>query len=180
MSEQLRSKAEKTAEQLDTSAETIKNLERLEKESSRHDEYQDTAEIQRHVENQAMSGSEISIESSSSSDTSPIGLQQELKEQSYQKTMSRVRSRLSKPEQAFSKAIHSPLIESASNSLGKTIVRPSGVLGGGLAALAGSAFLLYSASYFGYSYNYTAFFLLYAAGFLLGIAVEAVVKLFRR
>jgi hypothetical protein len=180
MSEQLKPRIETSQEHLDLSNEAEKNLERIGKENVQHDEQQNTGDIQRRIEHQAVSGTEVSIESDATCDSAPIGLHQELKDQSYKRTMERVQSHLSKPEKAFSKAVHSPAVDSISNAFGKTIVRPSGVLGGGLLALAGSAFLFYSASYFGFSYNYTAFFLLYAAGFVLGLFVEAVLKLLNR
>jgi hypothetical protein len=181
MSEQLKPTVENSAERLDVANETAANIERVSQAAREAKEHDNIEDLQANVEQHALSGQELSVESEDADGRTPhFGLHQELKKQAYNRTLNRVQSHLSKPERSFSKAIHSPVVDSSSNLLGKTIVRPSGVLGGGLAALVGSSYLLYSASHYGHEYNYTVFFLFFATGFFVGILVEALSKLLRR
>ncbi len=52
--------------------------------------------------------------------------------------MHHARSQMSKPEQSFSRFIHTPVVEKTSEVLGKTVARPSGIAGAAIAACDGS------------------------------------------
>jgi hypothetical protein len=184
MSEYLRHTPEQSAESLDVAQEQERNLERL-REAAEHAPEQSPealAELQQNVEQQAVSGKEVTIgeRESTGNSTRPSGVHQTLKNNAYAHTLSRVRSRLSLPERGFSKVMHQPVVESFSNTGAKTLARPSGVLGGGFLALIGSSYLLYAAKHYGYRYNFFVFFLLFVIGFAAGIILEGIVRLIRR
>jgi len=111
--------------------------------------------------------------------SSPL-VNKDLKDLKYKRTLQSVRKDLSVPERAFSKVVHNPGIERASEAAGKTIARPSGVLAGGFSALLGGSIYLYITKHYGYSYNFLFFILLFAAGFMFGLLVELLFRLLRR
>lgn len=103
-----------------------------------------------------------------------------LKSDSYHSLLARAREQLPMLSKQFSKIIHEKHIETISNIGSQTVARPSGLLGGGLGALAGSITLLYYSKYYGFRYNYAFFFITFLAGFLVGLVVELLLKLLKR
>lgn len=103
----------------------------------------------------------------------------ELRTMALQRTMLRVRKQLNPADRLLSKAIHNPAVEKLSEVGSKTVGRPSGLLGGGLAAAIGTTVYYYAARHYGYEYNFSVFLVLVAAGFIAGLAVEFISKLFR-
>lgn len=65
------------------------------------------------------------------------------KDAAYKKTMKQVQSEMSPVSRVFSKVIHAPAVEKASQALGSTVARPNALLAGGL-----SAFLFVLVAYF--------------------------------
>lgn len=183
MSEQLRQSPETTNESIDTSVETENNLKRLQ-EAARNTPETSVDAIEaslKKAESHAVSGREITIgerEASRSGDAP--GAHQELKTQSYKRTMNRIQSSLNKPERAMSKIIHQPVVDKLSSIAAQSVARPSGVLGGSIAALVGSIGLLYFARHYGFTYNYLFFAVLFVVGFIFGSVVEGLIKLVRR
>jgi hypothetical protein len=57
------------------------------------------------------------------------------KKASFDKHMTQVQSEMSAPKRAFSKVIHTPIIEKASEAIGSTVARPNAILAGSLTAL---------------------------------------------
>lgn len=104
----------------------------------------------------------------------------ELKSIMRNRTLVRIRHHLSAPEKVFSRVIHQPLIDSASETAGKTIARPSGILSGGICALLGSSILLYISKHYGYRYNYLVFLAFFVGGFVIGLIVELLVAILRK
>lgn len=102
------------------------------------------------------------------------------KKQSYTQTMHRVRSRLNPAGKAFSAVIHTPGIEQASELAGKTIGRPSGILGGGIVTTLGVGGVFFVAHRNGFALSGSEFILLLIAGWILGILSEGLIKIFRR
>ena len=86
--------------------------------------------------------------------------------------LTEVQKRLKPAQKSFSKAIHQPVVRRVSESAGKTVSRPSGLLGGGVLAFAGSVLYWYLTSQLGIAYNYGFFLVFFAVGFILGIIVE--------
>lgn len=110
----------------------------------------------------------------------PVLANRELKDLAYRRTLKRVQSKLPAPARAFSKVIHNPAVEAASELAGKTVARPSGVLAGGVAAFLGSSLFLWVARHYGYEYNYVLFALCFVGGFFVGLLVEFGLRLANR
>jgi hypothetical protein len=107
----------------------------------------------------------------------PMGSYSRLKYQAYTRTLAQVQSRLKRPEKTLSKVIHQPIVEAVSEASGKTVARPSGLLGGGICALLGSLLLLYLARRHGFTYNYSIFIIFLVGGYVVGLLLETLFKL---
>lgn len=181
MSEKLQNSGEyKHSESLDLAAESRKNLEKIHEKGEKSEEL--TSKHIEHakskVETQAISGKEYTVgekESTSHSSTHSYN-QKELKAESFNKTINHVRKKLPKSSRYFSKVIHNKKIESVSEVGAKTVARPSGILGGGIASFIGSALILYLAKHYGFEYNFFSFILLFIIGFFIGSSVEILYK----
>jgi hypothetical protein len=101
----------------------------------------------------------------------------ELKQITLRRELQQIRRRLPATQRALSKVIHQPAVRVTSEVVGKTVSRPSGILGGGLVALIGTSGYLYLAHHAGFAYNYTVFLLLFVGGFILGLVLEFLVYL---
>jgi|GEM_PF-523811 len=100
----------------------------------------------------------------------------ELKQVTLRRELTHIRRRLSAPDRTLSKVIHQPVVRAVSEVSGKTISRPSGMLGGGILALVGSTGYLLLAKNQGYNrYNYAVFLGLFFGGYLIGLALELAV-----
>lgn len=153
------------------------SAEKVEHES--HDHSID--KLQKSIHEQALSSKEVTIGEHRHDNPTPIlGMQRELKAEAYKRTLQKTRSHLNTTEKAFSKVIHQPIVESISNISSKSIARPSGLLGSGLAALLGSGVVLYMSKYYGFRYNFIVFLLLSVLGFAIGLIVELFIGLIRR
>lgn len=98
----------------------------------------------------------------------------DLKKQALKRELKAVRRQLPAPARAFSRLVHQPVIRLASEAAGRTVARPSGLLGGGAMAFLGTALYLTFTKYYGIPYNYSVWLLLLAAGFVLGLVLELV------
>lgn len=105
----------------------------------------------------------------------PLHVNRELKNITLNRELAAIRRRESAPQRALSKIIHQPVIRAVSEPLGKTVSRPSGLLGGGLVAFIGTSAYLYIAQKNGQRYQYTVFLVLFAGGFIVGLLLELVV-----
>lgn len=107
----------------------------------------------------------------------PLNITRELKAITVQRELTHIRRKLSAPQRALSKLIHQPAIRAVSETAGKTVSRPSGLLGGSLVAFLGTTSYLYVAKHYGYKYNYLLFFILFFGGFVIGLILELLVHL---
>ncbi len=107
----------------------------------------------------------------------PLHVNAELKAISFRQAMHHIRRKESLPQRTLSKVIHQPVVRAVSEVTGKTLSRPSGLLGGGLVALMGTSTYLYMAKHLGFDYNYFVFLLLFVVGFAIGIGLELLVWL---
>jgi hypothetical protein len=96
---------------------------------------------------------------------------------SYQHSIKQVRRGETRPSRALSHVIHQPLIRAVSEVSSKSVMRPSGLLGGGLAAFVGSGVYLLATKLYHFKYNYTMSLLLFVGGFCLGLVLELAVHL---
>lgn len=179
--EQLHDKTEVSHETLDLHEASKNNLERLQKaaENAEHDHSID--KIQESIHKEAISAKEITVgEHRQDSDQPFWSEQKELKNDAYARTIQKIRGQLSPAERILSKAIHNRTIETVSEFSSKTVGRPSGILGGGIAALVGSSAVLYMAKHYGFRYNFTTFLVLLVGGFASGLIADLFIQLIKR
>lgn len=110
----------------------------------------------------------------------PVRITKNDKRRAYQMTMSRVRSQLPPTSRSFSRVIHNKPVEKASEILEKTVARPSGLLGGSLAAAIGLAIMLFFARSYGFALAGSELVILLAIGWVAGLMVEFIYRLLRR
>lgn len=166
-----------------SSAESKKILEKLEEDAAEHEQKSpehDVAEIQKSILETAKSSDEVAVEDEQESSQPVLGSQRQLKLDAYDRMLKKVQRNLRPTEKAFSKVIHKPVVETASNIGGATIARPSGILGGGIAALVGSSLVFFMSKRYGFEYSSAVFFLMFIAGFGAGIIGELLSRLVRR
>ncbi len=148
----------------------------LTKEQSRHTQQERIDEIRHTATEQAKQASDVRLDEPTDHDTPQHYVTAELKDMAYQRAITRVRRQLSPVARNFSKVIHQPAVDALSEATAKTIGRPSGILGGGILALAGTTIYYYIAKHYGYEYNFGIFLLLLAAGFAVGWLAEFLVR----
>lgn len=184
MSEKLSPRSEKSESHNNHEAkkhhEKIKSSIEEKARSAKHEHGDNIENIRSKIEHEAVAKHEqrrSNKERDRTEDEHPVLVNRELKNISYQRTLKRTQAKLSAPSRAFSKIVHQPVIDSASELAGKTIARPSGVLAGGITAFIGSSIFLWAARHYGYEYNFFLLALLFAGGFLLGLTIELVIRL---
>lgn len=158
-------------------AEAREQLDAIRKEleakaEKQPDNRKEIGEITRQVEQQALSGKEMSPFERAPQRQHPVLINKQLKDMAYSRTMLRVQKHLSLPSRYFSKAIHSKVLDKPSELVGKTVARPSSMLGGALFAAIGTSLLLWTTKRYGYEYNYLAVILLFGIGMVLGLIIE--------
>jgi hypothetical protein len=135
------------------------------------------------VEQHAISSTEkahLGVENEQPKNTHPLIASMQLKTVAWSRQMTRTRKRLRAPDRAFSKVIHSPVIDKPSELIGNTIARPQGMLWGSVFAFVGTSVLLWVTNHYGYEFNYLLVVLLFLGGSLFGTAIEAISYAFRK
>lgn len=148
-------------------------------ETSAEKSHGSVEDISKKVEQHAVSGEQRPSHESEQHDQ-PVAVNHQLKSMSYDRAMTRVRKHLSAPSRAFSKVLHSPLVDKPSELASKTIARPSGMLGGGLVAMVGTLLLFWIVNRYGYEYNYLLIGVFFVSGMTLGLLAEGALKLLRK
>lgn len=110
----------------------------------------------------------------------PLYVNQELKNLAYYRTLRRTRKQLSFADRQLSRLIHYRAVDRLSELGGKTVARPSALLGSGLAGLVGGGGYYWLAKNYGYEYRFSLFLILLAGGLAAGLGVELLGKLLRR
>jgi len=137
--------------------------------------------IQERVEQQAVSGKEVTVgENEQKTNKQHFLVNKELRVEAFHRSLNRIRKHLSPANKGLSKAIHLPVVDALSKLGEKTVARPIGLLAGSIVALIGSSYVFYSAKHYGYTYNYLVVFILFAGGYLVGLIIELLVYTFRR
>lgn len=184
MSEKLRSNEQYT-DKLEVSAEAeskslLKELERRAHEAAKNQQEQ-LKTAQRESLEQTDSSVEIKAQLEQHGNPDIIEHQaaasSSLKDITYSRSLRTIQARLSKPDKAMSKLMHTPAIDFVSQGLSKSVGRQYGLLGAGLAGFVGSSLLLWAAHTYGFEYSYFSVFGLFAIGYLLGILIEIGLKL---
>ena len=109
----------------------------------------------------------------------PAVISRELKSVAFARSMTRVRKRLSTPSRTFSRIIHNNAVDKASEAIGATIARPSGMLGGSVLSLAGLLGFSWITRHYGYRYNFTVAILLFVTGLFIGLLAELIITRLR-
>lgn len=167
--------------------EVISSKERHEK-LRKHHEQLGTETKQEHLERLAEARMEAHEEAASvnpmeklkatenaGAPTQPLSLNSELRAITLRRELQHIRRKLSKPQQTLSKVVHQPLIRAVSEGAGKTVSRPSGLLGGGIVSFVGVATYYLLVRHMGYAYNNAIFFMLFIGGFIAGVIIEMLV-----
>lgn len=164
-------------------SEALKN--RQEKELSnaekKHGSSEEIERIRAKLEHQAPIIEEVGhIENESPAHSHPVIINKQLKDMAFSRSMTRTRKKLSKPSRAFSKVVHTEVIDKSSEFIGKTIARPSGMLAGAFIAFVGTSALLWITRHYGYTYNYLLVILLFIGGMAIGLLGEGLLRLLRK
>lgn len=147
---------------------------------TKHEHQQNMAEILAKVHTEAKPGHHVNHPTESVSLKEPQYVSRELKAMAYDRTIRRVRKHLSLPGRVTSKFIHQPIVNAVSEVTGKTVGRPSGLLGGGLVAFIGTSIYYFITRHYDYEYNPTVFLVLLGAGFIVGWILEIFIKTTRK
>lgn len=91
---------------------------------------------------------------------------------SYNATMKEVQSHMSPTSRAFSKLIHSKVVEQVSDTLASTVARPNAILAGAITAFIISLGTLLVAKHYGYRLSGFEAIAAFTAGWLLGILYD--------
>lgn len=185
MSEKFKSNGEhrETQSSHETHSDALKNTheKELTKAEKEHGSSEELEKIRQKVENQAPLKAEIAhTEKEYPSHGHPVIINKQLKDMAFSRSMTRTRKKLSRSSRAFSKVIHTPVIDRTSELAGKTIARPSGVLAGAFLAFIGTSALLWITKHYGYTYNYLMVILLFGGGMILGLSIEGLYRLLRK
>ena len=113
-------------------------------------------------------------------DDRPRFIDNAVKSLRLRQNLTEVQKRLTPTDKALSKVVHQPLVSLVSNKAAQTVTRPSGLLGGGVAAFIGSLIYVYLAHHIGFSYNYLLFVMFFGGGFILGVGGEYAAYWLRR
>jgi hypothetical protein len=125
------------------------------------------------------------LERLETAEAAPVGAQprlinRQLKQITLRRELQLIRRALPLPQRTLSRLIHQPILRVTSEAAGRTVSRPSGLLGGGLTAFVGTSAYLYLAKQLGFTYNYAVFLALFIGGFFLGLILELLVHLVLR
>ncbi len=163
--------------------EALRQSAEKQAEASRHEHAEHIGEIRSKIEATSKSRAEHGHDGQQHEniESRQQGLvSNELKDMAYRRTLKRAQNKLPAPVRAFSKIVHNPTVDAASEITGKTIARPSGVLAGGIFAFLGSSLFLYITKHYGYEYNYLLFALFFVGGFFAGLLLELGLRLSNR
>lgn len=94
------------------------------------------------------------------------------KERAYKQTLARVQSEMSTPARTFSKIIHAPVIEKASEVVGSTAARPNALLSGSVVALILLSVVYAVSQTYGYQLSGFEMIAAYSLGYMLGLLAD--------
>ena len=152
----------------------------LTKAEKEHNSEEHIDAIRQQVEKQAPMQQEAHHSKTEHQKAHPVIVNKQLKDMAFSRTMVRTRKKLSSPSRAFSKVIHTPVVDKTSEFVGKTVARPSGMLAGAFIAFVGTSTLLWATRHYGYTYNYLMVILLFVGGMAVGLGGEAILRAIRK
>jgi hypothetical protein len=96
----------------------------------------------------------------------------------YVQTLASVQRRLKPASRSFSKVIHAPIVEKASEALEKTVARPSVTFGATWTALLVGGIFYFTARRYGFELSGSEVTLSFIVGAVVGLAIEAAWRTF--
>jgi len=94
------------------------------------------------------------------------------REMSFNQTMDDVRKHIPRSTRTFSRFIHRPGVERASEVVGKTLARPNAILAGGVTAFVAVLGLYFYAKYAGFALQGSETIIAFVIGWILGILFD--------
>lgn len=146
-----------------------KELTKAEKE---HGSKEHVEKAAKSAEQKAVSGKELSRSEKETPKSHPVLINKHLKDMAFSRAMTRARKKLSRPSRAFSKVVHNEVVDRTSETAGKTVARPVGLLWGSVFAFIGTSGLLWITRRNGYEYNYLLVIILFIVGLVVGNLAE--------
>jgi hypothetical protein len=147
---------------------------------AKHEAKDSLDEIRSSIEKEAAKAADKKQEQASneSKDKGPgrVVIDRNVKKKAYKKELHRIQTHLPKSQRTFSKFIHNNAVETVSEVGGKTVARPSGLLGGGIVAFLGTLGMVLVSRHYGFTYNFFVFVALLVGGFFLGLILELVIR----
>jgi hypothetical protein len=185
MSERLPIDKNKALEHIEVASENKDSLHDATKEMEQAETQRHSSELResarKTIEQEAVSKETPLFEKQAEQlNSTPQYTTKQIKNDRYRTTLIHVQKHLSPTQRAFSKIVHQPFIEAASEIGAKTIGRPSGILSGGLIALFGSLSIMIIARRVGFEVPSSIFAIFFVGGFLIGIIIEAVYHRFKK
>ena len=148
-----------TAEQLERRAEQAAERQHEKLDDARH-EALEQAEARQTAETEKPAASET-----------PRQITKADRTDSYRKTMKKMQSELSPASRTFSKVIHNPAVEKASEAIGGTVARPNLIIAGALGAIS-SVVVYFIARHYGYVLSGSETIILFGCGWVIGAIIE--------
>jgi hypothetical protein len=164
----------------DLAKENLKRVQEAAEQAEAHGSH-NIEHLKQAVHEQAVSGHEYTVgEREAAPATHTFGAHKQLKAESYKRTLTHIRSKLSWSEKRLSKHVHRKKTEQLESIAARTVARPWGLLVGGLCAFTGSLFVLILAHRYGFRYNFSIFLILFLGGYLAGSLLEIVGRLIKK
>jgi len=164
----------KNAGELERSAGEVERsaAEKLEERAERAVEQQHEGidEAHREALEQAETSQTAETEKPAASET-PRQITKTDRTDSYRKTMEKMQSELPPASRTFSKVIHNPAVEKASEAIGSTVARPNLIIAGALGAIA-SVIIYFVARHYGYVLSGSETIILFGCGWVIGAIIE--------
>ena len=91
---------------------------------------------------------------------------------SYRKTMEKMQSELPPASRTFSKVIHNPAVEKASEAIGNTVARPNLIIAGAALGAIASVIVYFVARHYGYVLSGSETIILFGCGWVIGAIIE--------
>lgn len=143
-------------------------------------EHAPVPELEQRAHQEAIAGKEMIPAAQEKPKENTAYVSRELKKNTLNRTLARIRKQLPASSRTLSKVVHQPVVDAVSQVGGQTIARPSGLLGGSIVAFVGSSIFLWMANHYGFTYNYLLFAILFVGGFAVGMALEFLIAALRR
>lgn len=94
------------------------------------------------------------------------------KQVEYKKTLKTIQKDMNTAERTFSKAIHNPVVEKASDVAGSTVARPAALLAGSFSALILTSIIYLVAKNYGYRLSGSEWILTFLIGWAIGLVID--------